>query len=92
MRLTVLEMEKMQKIMLSHVPLSSWVEHGVCAVQIRVLILLTHWKRPACLERLKAGAKGTAEHEVGGWHHWCDGQGSLVCCTLWDSKESDMTE
>ena len=21
-----------------------------------------------------------------------DGQGSLVCCNLWDCKESDMTE
>ena len=45
-----------------------------------------------------------SEHEVGVWHHWCDGhefgqspgvgegQGSLVCCSLWGSKESDMTE
>ena len=39
-----------------------------------------------------------------GWHHGmdgqefenaqrvADGQGSLACCSLWDSKESDMTE
>ena len=39
-----------------------------------------------------------------GWHHRLDGheferapgvgdgQGSLVCCSLWDHKESDMTE
>ena len=39
-----------------------------------------------------------------GWHHWLngleseqalgvgDGQGSLVCCSTWGRKESDMTE
>ena len=39
-----------------------------------------------------------------GWHHQLnghefeeapgvgDGQGGLVCCSLWDCKESDMTE
>ena len=39
-----------------------------------------------------------------GWHHQLDGhdfeqalgvgdgQGSLVCCSLWGPKESDMTE
>ena len=44
------------------------------------------------------------EHEMGGWHHHlsehefeqtpgdCEGQGSLVCCTPWGSKESYMTE
>ena len=38
-----------------------------------------------------------------GWHHWLDGQefeqtlgdgegqGSLVCCTSWGRKESDIT-
>ena len=48
--------------------------------------------------------KGTTEDEMVGWHHWfnghefeqapgdCDGQGSLVCCSPWGSKESDMTE
>ena len=34
---------------------------------------LTHWKRPWCWERLKAGGKGTAEDEMAGWHHWLDG-------------------
>ena len=46
----------------------------------------------------------TAEHEVGGWHHWSDGheseqspgvgdgQGGLMCCSPWDTKVSDMTE
>ena len=48
--------------------------------------------------------KGTTEDEMVGWHHWLDGhelkqasgdskrQGSLVCCSLWGCKESDMTE
>ena len=48
--------------------------------------------------------KGTTEDEMAGWHHqldahefeWTpgvgDGQGDLVCCHLWDHKESDMTE
>ena len=48
--------------------------------------------------------KGTTEDAMAGWHHglngreseWTpgfgDGQGGLVCCNLWGSKESDMTE
>ena len=46
------------------------------------------------------------EDEMAGWHHlldghefefeWTpgvgDGQGGLVCCDSWASKESDMTE
>ena len=44
------------------------------------------------------------QDEMVGWHHQlngrefsqalgvCDGQGSLVCCSPWDCKESDMTE
>ena len=44
------------------------------------------------------------EGEMIGWHHRLDGhefqqaagydegQGSLVCCSLWDCKELDMTE
>ena len=44
------------------------------------------------------------EDEVVGWHHQfsglefelalgvCDGQRSLVCCSPWGCKESDMTE
>ena len=42
--------------------------------------------------------------EMVGWHHWCDGhefeqvlgvddgRRSLVCCSPWSHKESDMTE
>ena len=48
--------------------------------------------------------KGTTEDEMVGWHHQLDGhefeqtsrvgdgQGSLVCYSPWDHKESDMTE
>ena len=48
--------------------------------------------------------KGMTEDEMVGWHHWLnghefketpevgDGQGSLVCCSPWGGKESDITE
>ena len=48
--------------------------------------------------------KGMTEDEMVGWHHRLngheleqalgvgDGQGSLVCCSPWGCKESDMTE
>ena len=48
--------------------------------------------------------KGLTEDEMIGWHHQLnahefeqalgvgDGQGSLACCSLWGSKEVDMTE
>ena len=48
--------------------------------------------------------KGTSEDEMAGWHHQLDGHefeqapgvgdvlGSLVCCSLWCPKESDMIE
>ena len=44
------------------------------------------------------------EDEMVGWYHWfnghefeqtledSEGQGSLVCCSSWGCKESDMTE
>ena len=48
--------------------------------------------------------KGMTENEMVGWHHQLNGQqlkqapgdgersGSLVCCSPWGCKESDMTE
>ena len=48
--------------------------------------------------------KRVSEDEMVGWHHWPnghefeqtlgdgEGQGSLVCCSPWGCKESDMTE
>ena len=65
---------------------------------------LTHWKRPWCWERLRAGGEGETENKIVGWHHWLDGrefekapgvgdgQGSLACCSSWGHKESDTTE
>ena len=66
---------------------------------------LTHWKKPWCWERLKAGGEGESiEDEMIGWHHQLsghefeqgpgvgDGQQSLVCCSPLGHKESDMTE
>ena len=47
--------------------------------------------------------KGTAEDEIVGWHHQLngpefeqalgdsEGQGSLMCCSPWGSKESGLT-
>ena len=46
--------------------------------------------------------KGATEDEMVGWHHWIIGQleqapgdgveqGSLVCCSPWGHKKSDMT-
>ena len=46
--------------------------------------------------------KGVTKNEMVGWHHWLnghefeqtqadnEGQGSLVCCSPWGHKESDM--
>ena len=62
----------------------------------------THWKRPLCWKRLKAGGEGDDR----GWDGWMesptwwtsvwtgdgDCQGSLVCCCPWGRKELDMTE
>ena len=66
---------------------------------------MTHWKRPRCWDRLKAGG----ERNNRGWMRWLDGitdswhefeqapgfgevQVSLVCCSPWGRKESDTTE
>ena len=64
---------------------------------------LTHWKRPWCWERLKMGGEGN-DRRWDGWMasltQWTwvwvnsgigDGQGGLVCCSPWGSKESDTT-
>ena len=65
---------------------------------------MTHWKRPWCWERLRAGREGETEDEMVGWYHQLnrhefeqalgdgEGQGSLVCCSPWGCKESDTTE
>ena len=64
---------------------------------------LTHWKRPWCWERLKAGGEG-GDREWDGWmasltqwtRVWAnsgsDWQRSLARCNPWGHKESDTTE
>ena len=61
-------------------------------------------KDPWCWERLKAGEEGDKRGWDIGWHHWLkghefeqtprdgEGQGSLVCCSPWGHKESDVNE
>ena len=63
---------------------------------------LTHWKRPWCWGRLKAGGEGDDRGLNGwiaslSWWTWIwVGSGSwwwtLACCSLWGCKESDTTE
>ena len=62
------------------------------------------WKDPDAEKDWRQEEKGTTEDEMVGWHHGLsghefeqalgigDGQGSLVCCSPWGHKESDMTE
>ena len=64
---------------------------------------LIHWKDPDAGQDWRQ-EKGTTEDELVGWHHILighefeqapvvgDGLGSLVCCSPWGGKESDMTE
>ena len=64
----------------------------------------SHWKRPCCLERLRAGGEEAAGDEDGYiasptqwmwvWANSRDsgGQRSLVCCSPWGLKELDTTE
>ena len=64
---------------------------------------LTHWRRPQCWERLRAGGEGDDRGWLVGWHHRLDGhefdrapgvgegQGGLECCSLWGGKELDRT-
>ena len=62
------------------------------------------WKDPDAGKDWGQEEKGMTEDEMVGWHHWLDGhefeqalgggdgQGSLVCCSPWGLKESNMTE
>ena len=62
------------------------------------------WKDPDAGKDWRQEAKGITEDEMVGWHHQLDGcefwqvpgvgdgQGSLVCCSPWGHKESEMTE
>ena len=62
------------------------------------------WKDPDAGKDWRQEEKQMTEDEMVRWHHWLNGhefeqapgdgngQGSLVCCSPWDRKESDMTE
>ena len=62
------------------------------------------WKDPDAGKDWRLEEKGTTEDEMVGWCHRLngpefesapgvgEGQGSLVCCSPWGRKESDMTE
>ena len=62
------------------------------------------WKDPDAVKDWRQEEKGMTEDEMVGLHHWLDGnefehalavgdgQGSLVYCSPWGHKESDMTE
>ena len=82
----------------------SWIFLGKTDAEAKTPILwspckeLTHWKRPWCSERSKAGGEGDNR----GWDGWMasltrrtwvcassgagDGQGSLACCSSWVSQ------
>ena len=61
------------------------------------------WKKPDDGKDWRQKEKGMTENEMFGWHHRLnghefeqtlgdrEGQGGLVCYSLWDCKESDMT-
>ena len=84
----------------------SWIFTGRTDAEAETAILwpLTHWKRPWAGKDWRREEKGTTEDEMVGWHHrlnahefeWTpglgDGQGILVCCSLWGHKESDTTK
>ena len=63
----------------------------------------THWKNPWFWERVRAGRRGVTKGEMVEWQRLLnrpefeqtqgdsEEQGSLVCCSHWDHRESDMT-
>ena len=86
----------------------SWIFIGRINAEAEAPVLwppdvTVHWKRPWCLERLKAGGEGGSRGWDVGWHHRLnghefeqtlvasEGQGSLVYCSPWDRKESGRT-
>ena len=85
----------------------SWIFIGRTDAEAEIPILgppdkePTHWKKPWCWARLRAGEK-VDDRRSDGWHHWhnrhefeqasgdSEGQGSLLCCSSWGRKESDQ--
>ena len=74
---------------------------GDCSHEIKRHLLLGR-KAMTNLDSRRQEEKGTTEDEMVGWHHRLerhgfeealgagDGQGSLACCSPWDSKESSL--
>ena len=88
----------------------SWIFLGRTNVEAETSLLwppdVKNWligKYPDAGKDWRWGEKGTTEHEMAGWHHWCnghelgqtsgdgEGQRSLVCCSPRGYKESDLT-
>ena len=89
----------------------SWIFIGRTDAEAETPVLLatwceelTHWKRPWCWERMKAGREVSTEDERVGWHHQLNGhefeqasgvgkgQGSLVWCSPGGCKDLDTSE
>ena len=61
-------------------------------------------EKPLMLGKIEGGRRRGRQDEMVRWYHWLnghkfestpgvsDGQGSLVCCSPWGHKESDMTK
>ena len=70
----------------------SWIFIGRTDAEVEAPLLWppdaesTHWKRPRCWERLKAG-EGSSEQTLGDG----EGQRSLACYSPWGCKESERT-
>ena len=66
-------------------------------------LYMLHWKAFNNFRLWRQKEKGMTEEKMVGWHHWLnehefeqtpgdsEGQGSLVCCSPWCCKKSDMT-
>ena len=52
-------------------------------------LMQTHWKRPWCWERLKAGGEGD---EMVGWHHRLDGHESEQTPGWWRTRKPGMLQ
>ena len=89
----------------------SWLFIGGTDAEAKTPILwppeVKNWltgKDPEAGKDWRREEKGTAEDEMGGWHHRLnghelgqtpgdsEGQGSLACCSPWGRKEPDTTE
>ena len=86
----------------------SWIFIGRTDAETPILCppYMKNWligKDPDAGKDWRQEEKGTTEDEMVGWHHWLgghefeqapgvSGQGSLVCCSPWGCKGSDITE